>query len=211
MVTTLLLLLVAIGGGGYLVKRLGTSDDDNEVDRALRRTQLWSIADLPDATTARVVGIARARNDQHLVAPVSGRPCLFYAIRIVTKNASFRESEGLEIDVDDGTGTAIVDTGGAVAALSKTTIRNTPFTAPTQRQCALLDAHGYEGSFLDVYYEEEIVVAGDTIAVAGLSRRIPDQIRIDKKPGKTRGWLLIGNAPGVVQHRLPQARIVPGP
>jgi hypothetical protein len=82
------------------------------VKRALAAAPITAIAELREGTVVRVVGSLRP-GPRTLSAPLSGRPCAVFFVRVrehVGKNSTeiFRESDAVEFSIDDGSGTVLV-------------------------------------------------------------------------------------------------------
>jgi len=176
----------------------------------LRRGRLWSIADMPAAEIGRIVGVVRAIGDATVVSPITERPCLYYSVRVHDYERTLAaEVGGVAFDIEDGTGVARVDPRGAMSALAPMHLHNGLLTAPTQRQVAFLEAHGYTGTYLNVNYDEAIVKPGDRIAVLGVGTRVADTdgrscLQLASSPDVQ---LVLGDDRRATRVRLPGAKL----
>jgi len=113
-----LLLMGLVVGGGLLGLVLYYSEGAR-LKRELRNAERWSIGEFPDGTIAKVVG-SLVLVGEPLMAPLSGRPCAYYDIRVQEYRSSgksgswhtiIRESQGTDFMLEDGTGKAIIVVG----------------------------------------------------------------------------------------------------
>jgi hypothetical protein len=153
--------------------------------RRLRATPRTAIAELKPATVARVVGRAAA-GDEPLVAPLSGRACVYYYARCEEEHSTtagrghtssswetIRACESsVPFTITDGTGQAVVVPVGAWIMISTVT---GPFDATRCR--SFLASTRVAG---DLRYREGVIVAGDVITVLG-----EGTCRGDPDPAKT--------------------------
>lgn len=147
--------------------------------RRLRTAKRWSLATLPDDTFGKVVGTARVL-DETLVAPISGRPCVFYLVVVTADDKSdasalLREAVGVPFVIEDDTGRAEVDPREADVVLVQDRFRisgpNDPRTAAEE---ALLQRHGKSGASKTYWYRESIIEPGELVAIFGAGGREPD-------------------------------------
>lgn len=148
--------------------------------RRLRTAKRWSLVALPDDTFGKVVGTARVLEDT-LIAPISGRPCLFYLVVVTADGGSdasavLREAVGVPFVIEDDTGRAEVDPRDAEILLVQDRFRicgpNDPTTA---EEAALLARHGKTRPSRTTYwYRESIIEPGERVAIFGAGGREPD-------------------------------------
>src|SRR4051794_18976975 len=117
--------------------------------RDIRGTPHYAIADLPEVTVGRIVGVARPLDHKMIEAALSGRLCLAYEARAVCQGhyapgggkapdlELATEIEGVPFLVEDDTGVAIVDPASARAALCIDRKANL-LVDKTERQLAFL-------------------------------------------------------------------------
>jgi hypothetical protein len=170
-----------------------------------RQARLWSIADMPEQALGRIVGVVRAVGADVLEAPLSGRPCLFYAVYVANVRGPLAdEQRGLVFEIDDGTGIARIEATIATSMLRAEKFRSSVVTAPTQRHVELLERHGYRGTFLNVTSNEAVVQVGDRIAVVGFGRRFDGTLVLRSDFGHK---LELANDRRSTRIRLPSARL----
>jgi hypothetical protein len=162
------------------------------INRALRSARLWPLAELPAHTVGRVVGNVRVLG-QPLRAPLSGRSCVYYTIKVedlvlvgvppeggVARRLLFAEETGVPFIIEDDSGRAIIDPTGALVTLvfdheSEISIG----AAATPEQAALLVRHAFKTERCDspLYFSEGIVESVKRIAVLGSGIRDHDSER----------------------------------
>jgi hypothetical protein len=106
-----LIVLAALGAFGWIFARWYFSEAQR-VKRALAATPVTAVSALLEGDTVRVVGTLQ-RGPRTLTAPLSGRPCAVFLLRVrelrgKTWKEIVRESEAVEFAVDDGTGAVAV-------------------------------------------------------------------------------------------------------
>ncbi|HEX7841933.1 MAG TPA: GIDE domain-containing protein [Kofleriaceae bacterium] len=159
----------------------------NRIKRLLRNTQPQPIAQLPENTLGKLVGVARPLGET-LVGPVTGRRCLYY-IAIVEQYVStvlgsewkqiIKEERGVPFQIVEGTGRVIVDPRGAKVALTfDGSSRSGTFHDADPVQEAFLQRHGKTSKGWvfnkDLRYKEAMIEVNETIAVLGQGVREPD-------------------------------------
>lgn len=171
---------VAIGAGFYFNK-------DRRIRRLLKKSDRVEIAQFPDGASAKVVGAVVVEN-QHLNAPLTGRPCVYYEARVEEyksrgKSGSWvtviREVAGVPFFVRDSSGEALIDPSGANVAIdtdSKT--KSGTFDGATPTEEAFLNRHGRESKGWvfnkSLRYREGVFEPGETVAAFGTGVREPD-------------------------------------
>lgn len=170
--------------------------------RALRAAPRVRIADAPDGQLVRIVGQLRAP-EAALSAPLSGRACTHYEIVVEEhvkrgKSSSwrtlFRESETRDFSLDDGGGTAIVETDHLeVALVQDHHQRSGTFEDASPALEALLARHGHSSTGLlgfnrTIRYREGVLEPGEEVSVLGWARWEDDpEAGLDPSRGGYRG------------------------
>jgi hypothetical protein len=166
---------------GQLEERL-----DRDLRELLRRAPGMSIETLPESTWARVTGVVRLLEGRVLEAPLSGRPCVYYAVRIDSlvapkrANTLMRQRDAVPFIVEDNGHRAVVDpTHARISAEIDHATRSAAAFDASERQRSLLAArralfqrHLYQSAGL--LYFESIIEAGEPVAVLGAGIREPD-------------------------------------
>jgi len=159
------------------------------ITRSLRAAKRWPIAELPENTLGRVIGLARAIQDP-LIAPLTGRACVYY-IATVKKDSDDQdvvvtEHKGVPFSIEDPTGRAIVDpTDARITLVFDHTQRTGSHRPPNQDEETLLLRHGYTSKgkgkrqLSAPEFSEAVIEIGDQIAVLGSGIREPD---LDRAP-----------------------------
>lgn len=148
--------------------------------RLLRRTPRVAIADHDGALARRIVGEVFAL--EPLLAPISGRPCVCYAIEVDGLEPSpsgdgtqewrrlVTEHGGVPFQVRDASGRARVD-----PAASELTIRTGEKTDERHDGARrYLLGKGHPPPHQRFHLREGIIAAGARVAVAGMGVRVPD-------------------------------------
>jgi hypothetical protein len=156
-----------------------------QINRDLARRPPTQIADITEGPV-RVIGRARAIGER-LTAPVTGRPCVAFHLKIERKwgNHSWdtvvEDREVPPFAIVDETGQAIVDPTGSLALA---------LVPDAYGSDALLALHGKEqhvyvarqlardrvgelGFAANIRFEEGIIEVGELIAIGGLAEREP--------------------------------------
>lgn len=160
--------------------------------REIRGTTHYTVAELPEVTIGRVVGVARPLDATTVIAPLSGRACLAYFVRVSDKTHGGRggqadlelaaESGGTPFLLEDETGTAIIDPDGAHCVLA---IDDKVGSGgdPTDRQRAFLARYAATDLAHDwIRWYEGIVSPGERIAVVGYGVRNDGRLRMSSSP-----------------------------
>ena len=166
--------------------------------REIRGTEHYAIADLPEVTIGRIVGVAKPLDGNTAEAALSGRTCLAY----VAKARGWSGESGLgagmlsggrdNIDiavevggvpflVEDDTGVAIVDPAGARGALGIDE-KSSWWNGPLERQRAFLARFGVNPDAWTVDCYEGIVSIGERVAIVGFGQRVDGQLRMSSSP-----------------------------
>lgn len=167
-----ILLVTAIGvviAGVYWKPKL-------RVIRELQNLETKRIAAFGDKESGKVVG-ELVYLGEALISPLSGRECAYYDIRVQEFNNKswhtiIRESAGVEFEVHDGSGIAIVEPMEALTAItvdSHTTSGS--FDDPTKEEEVFLARHQSEGRGRmfnkSLRYHEGVFEQGELVAVWG--------------------------------------------
>ena len=154
--------------------------------RELRRARRVSIAEAPEGTVVRLDGVVA--EGETLIAPLTGRACVFYLATLEEYVSSgrtgnwrerVRELRGVPFTVLDGTGRAIVDpTGARVDVDIDSTSKSGTLDDPTEAEAAFLRSHGLQGAGWifnkRLRYREGVFQVGEPIAVMCQPVREPD-------------------------------------
>ncbi|MBL4635894.1 MAG: hypothetical protein JKY56_18685 [Kofleriaceae bacterium] len=154
--------------------------------RSLRTTPQRRIESFSEEEVAKIVGTLQYIGDP-LISPLTGRHCAYYEIHVDEhyggNNAQWhtmiRESVGVEFEVDDGTGKAVVDPMSAmIAIVVDSHTRSGTLDSPTGREVAYLESHQRKskGWFLNkkIRYREGILESGELVAIMGRGTRETD-------------------------------------
>ncbi|MBS1121004.1 MAG: hypothetical protein H6Q90_3232 [Deltaproteobacteria bacterium] len=159
---------------------------DRDLRELLRQAPGMAVADLPESTWARVSGVVHLLDGRVLEAPLSGRPCVYYAVRIDSMvapkraNTLMRQRDAVPFLLEDHGHRAVIDPTHAriSAEIDHASKSAAAFDAtPRQRSLlatrrALFQRHMYQGSGL-LYYES-IIEEREPVAVLGAGIREPD-------------------------------------
>lgn len=182
---TIVLIVLIVAAGGLTAWLL---NPDAQARRYLRKAERRPIAQLGDGVVGRIVGAARRSADGTLVAPLTGRPCLYYVARVDEQTSSgkttrwrtvIREERGVPFVVQDASGRAIVDPMGARVSLEiDSRTHSGTFDDPTPEEKAFLASHGQSGQGWvfnkGLRYHEAVIEEDEVIAVLGAGVREPD-------------------------------------
>ena len=156
-----------------------------QVKRRHRRTASSAIGELPENELGQITGRVAAF-ERTLTAPLSGHPCVYYALvvleyRATTKRwrACVNERRGVSFVLEDRTGRAIIDPSNAQLALDFDHMERLGyFDSATDVQRAILDRHGIraEGVLFTkrLRFHEAVIAVGDNVAAIGAGIREPD-------------------------------------
>jgi hypothetical protein len=160
---------------------------DGQMRRKLRQASARPIADLPEDTEGRVVGIARAHGEP-LVAPLSGRPCVYYTARLEREpdatgpggeampwTTVASETRAVAFVIEDETGRALVEpTAAKVELRFEPSVELGDGPGLTADQRAYLARHHVTAQGAKLRYSEALISIGEAIAVFGSGAREPD-------------------------------------
>lgn len=153
----------------------------------------WPIGQLPEDTAGKIIGQVHPFQDGQgacLIAPITGRPCVYYVVRVVERRRDhgsdqhedvtiLHEETGVPFVVADATGYAIVDPRGArVALVTDARTKSGTFDDATAVEEQLLLRHGLSSTQWwfnrSLTYYEAVIEPGEHIAVLGAAVREPD-------------------------------------
>jgi CBS domain-containing protein len=172
---------------GVLIRAAATSMSEAEqVERELRLAPRATALGLADGASGRLAGVVTS--DATLRAPLTGRPCVAYVVRVDEKRADRRwsrwrerlhEVRGVPFTIDDGTGRALIDPSRSTLLLHMdSTTRSGRFDSATPVEESFLARHQFAstGWFLDktLRDREGVIEAGERVAIVGRGLRQPD-------------------------------------
>jgi hypothetical protein len=193
--------LLAVGGY-YLARAFGTPEA--RAMRALRAVPRSTIAEFPEGGARRIVGVIEAHEGKTLSAPLSGRPCVAYAV-VVEEHPRGRNSmvqtiiedhDAVPFVVADDTGRALIRAAGSCPTPAMNTVSSTGlFEAASPDFEAYLAAHGHSSQGLlfrkHLRCGEGVLEVGARVAVLGIGRREAGRLIIECLDD---GRLLMSNA-----------------
>ena len=159
---------------------------DRAIRRHIRRHRRWSLGDLPEATWGRVIGCVGMFEGHVLQAPLTGRRCVAYAIRIEDLRAPLRfryllarQRHSVPFLLEAGDEHAVVDPKYALFAIAfDFQVESKAAFDATKAQRALLEQHNLVQrdwfATQAVRYREAVIELGASIAVLGSGTREPD-------------------------------------
>jgi hypothetical protein len=151
--------------------------------RRLRTQTIYSIHSFPDAAVGRIVGVAGYVEEETLIAPLTGRACAAWSVRIGGADSRVRGQTALiearraaPFTVSDETGQAVVhaDDTSLLLAFDVTETLGFSGRAPP-RLVHFLREHGREGNRIGhdwrLSWQEGTIAEGQRVAVVGRGRR----------------------------------------
>jgi hypothetical protein len=176
-------LVFAVGVGGLL----WYYSENEKIKRALREAKKYSIKEFPDGAQGKIVGRVEFLGEP-LRAPLSGRPCAFYSIRVEEyrsngKSGSWYKIIGDEVGINfgmsDGTGQAIIHAEAAKTVLTEDhETKSGTFDDPTEVERAYLESKSVEGQGWvfnkSLRYIEGVLEADEMVSVFGYGSKEPD-------------------------------------
>lgn len=161
--------------------------ENERVKRALREAKKYSIEEFPDGTQGKIVGRVQFLGEP-LTAPLSGRPCAFYSIRVEEYQSNgnsgswyeiITDEKGIDFAMSDGTGQAIIHTEAAKTVLSEDhQTKSGTLNDPTAAERAYLESHAVEGKGWvfnkSLRYSEGVLEADEMVSVFGYGSKEPD-------------------------------------
>lgn len=172
---SLLLTLIVAGGwvGMYMYRRSGRW----MVRRTARKAPFYSIEAFPEGQRGKVAGKVTYYHEP-LTAPLSGRPCAYYHIKVEAGRGNKKawiisEHNGRDFLVEDHSGSALVAVSKALCLVSSD-YEETSDGVLTKVQADLLRRHGeIQRGWHFVSYTEAIIQEGREIVAAGHGTREP--------------------------------------
>ncbi len=178
------------GASGQLEQHL-----ERDLRELMRQAPYLAVSELPESAWACITGTVRLLDGNKLEAPLSGRPCVYYAVRVDSlvapqrANTLMRARDAVPFLIEDRGHRALIDPMHAriSAEIDFATRSASAFDAdPRQRSLlatrrALVQRHMYQTAGL-LYYES-IIEAGEPVAVLGAGTREADP---DAAPGDYR-------------------------
>lgn len=168
----------------YALRRWRRGRSRRELRRALRKARHASIADAPEGEAVRLDG--RVADGETLIAPLTGRRCVFY-VATIEENVDprggwierVRETRGVRFTVDDSTGRLIVDPAQAQIDVDIDRTSHSGFLDnPTPAEAGFLERHKLQpsGRYFNrrFRYCEGVFEIGEPIAVMCYPIREPD-------------------------------------
>jgi hypothetical protein len=154
-----------------------------------REASARPIAELPEDTEGRIVGITHAHGDL-LTAPFSGKPCVYYAAQVerardpgpgcIVNEAEIweplaNETRAVAFLIADDTGRALVEpTAARVELCREPSIELDSAIELTSGQREFLARHQVTAQGVRLRYTETRIAIGEAIAVFGSGAREPD-------------------------------------
>jgi hypothetical protein len=168
--------------GGYLVARWYGSP----ALWALRRAPRHAIQSFPEGQPGRIVGIVEAHEGKTVRAPLSGRTCVAYAVRVeecenrgqrgARWKSLVQDFDAMNFVVVDDSGRALVRAAGSWPSPVMDRVRSTGlFQNAGPALETLLNAHGHSSRGVlfnkKLRCEEGVIAVGTRVAVLGIGRR----------------------------------------
>lgn len=165
--------------GANIVRAIwqSSAEQDEEGIRRLRSRRRFDIGAFPDEGEGRIVGVVSPEAPL-LIAPVSGRACVAYMVRVSryggrkrgrAQRDGVREiSNAVDFAVNDATGRAVVRAAMAQLALTlERADQSDSLCPPSARIGAFLEEHGLTSEGEAFRYDEGALVPGERVAVFG--------------------------------------------
>jgi hypothetical protein len=167
----LVLILVGVGVTAGLFK--WWFNPQRIMKKQLRSASTKTIASMGEGEIARMIGHARVHHTA-LEAPLTGRACFYYIVRVERENGDdgwsevVREEQGVPFVLDDGTGRALVDATRAELALEfDRRDRIGMWQQPDARQSAFLSRYSRLHAAHTYRFREAAIEVDERIAVLG--------------------------------------------
>jgi len=177
---------------GRLRRFISTFTDELLADwrlrRQLRAAAPAELATLAESSFARLTGAVRPTGKRLLEAPLSGRPCVYYAIHVISASGPSprhshteigSEQEAMAFLLDDSTGRAVIDPDHARFSVGFDHVSESKAAFDADpRQRAVLDRFGlvhrdWFGTE-HLIYREGVLELDERISVLGAGVREPD-------------------------------------
>lgn len=153
--------------------------------RRFRKTPTFAIAELPEDTVGRIVGIAQSLDGAVLTAPLSARPCVFWAIEVIEMLGEDWPTRGV-VDERRGIPFVLAQDGHRAVVDPAVVVTNIVFDHESkssglygidQLQKAIIDDFVPHRSWQyteTLVFREAIVEVGERVSVLGSGTREPD-------------------------------------
>ncbi len=175
-------IVAVLAGVGVLFSRgLGRlSWGAQHVRHRHRAVKRWPIGEAPENELARLRGHARV-HERSLIAPLSGRRCVYYAVAIEGRRKFITECDSVPFVLEDASGRAIIEPGanGAVALTFDHREKSPVFSRPRREMELLLGRHGIASRGLfgtePLKFFEGVVEVGQEVELVGTGIRQPER------------------------------------
>lgn len=165
----------------WWVARLVDAFAEREMRHRMRAHPLYALAELPEDTLGRVCGAIAPFGDEVLVAPLSGRSCVYYHVVVdVLRGATWDLEEetleqGMSFVLDDRGARAVVDPQHATVSAEYDYIEHGRKSRPSKRAKELVARLGlYAIQWSDMRLREAVLGVGEVVAVVGAGVREAD-------------------------------------
>ncbi len=152
--------------------------------RAIGKHKRVSIADVKEGEIVSIQGTIQPV-EKPLIAPITGRRCVHYAVEVAEWvkrmrrsdwNEIVSETKAIDFSIADATGTARIETQSFNASATQDThTESEPYLDPPKRILALLKRHSRdavdgEGIAKRFQYREGVLEIGEAVVVVGRAR-----------------------------------------
>lgn len=183
-------MLLSLGAAAGAVARFSRQASGR---RGLAGAVRVSMAAAPEGTRVHLVGTIA--DVEHIIAPITGRACVYYAVVIEEEVGTawqvvYSDQRAVPVVVSDGTGRALVDLAGAELEIDAGRRTGTLDRAALERLGGGLAIRLHGNSALRgprLRYREVAFELGATIAVIGTAVREPDPDAIKSVTGYREG------------------------
>ncbi len=180
-------------GGAMLWKHVFCERARNQ--RKLRKAPRLPIAEVKEGQLAKVVGTLRLAEEPPLEAPLSGRPCAYFEVKVEERRSSGKSSHWVtvikeyesqqRIFVEDDSGKALVSMMAPKMVLTMDAHYESGFlndASPRLEEFLARHGHSSEGWVFNksIRYKEGVLEPGELVAVLGRGSWEPDP---DPPPG----------------------------
>ncbi len=153
--------------------------------RRFRKTHAFSIEEMPEDTLGRITGVAQPLDGAVLKAPVSARPCVYWAIEVVEmlgddwpSREIINEQRGIPFVLAQDGHRAIIDASSVVTNLIfDHANKSSGVYGIDQLQKAVVDTYVPHRSWQyteTLIFREAIVAVGEQVSIVGSGTREPD-------------------------------------
>lgn len=172
-------LCAAVAAAYALLSNRGSSPDEAKTS-LLRRHLLQKVGAFPESSEGRIAGIV-SRVDSLLRAPMTGRECVAYVLRVHEyrgRRAGWEQilevSEAVSFAVTDDTGRAVVRAReSSLAFVMDRSTQSDSLLPATSRMNEFLEARGMTSIGKTLKYEEGTLLVGKKTTVFGVGRIDP--------------------------------------